>query len=114
MWGKETVIDLSGCDGERITSAASISQYFNDLCDLIDMKQHREPIIEHFGEGDFVGFTAVQLITTSSITAHFAERSNEAYINIFSCKEYDAKAAADFTANYFKADLSRVVVLERG
>ena len=49
------------------------------------------------------GYSLVQLIETSSITAHFSEGKNSVYLNIFSCKSFDPADAAKFCQDYFKA-----------
>ena len=69
------------------------------------MERYGKPFIERFGFGrDFtVGYSLVQLIESSSITGHFSELWNSVYINIFSCKPFDAKKARGFTRKFFKA-----------
>ena len=55
----------------------------------------------HFGSGDKKGYPLLQLIETSNITAHFSEDTNAAYIDIFSCKEFDVERVAEFTKEFF-------------
>ena len=63
------------------------------------------PTIVRFGEDPVVcGYSLVQLIETSNITAHFAEDTNSIYLDIFSCKDYDSEEAADFTKEFFEAE----------
>ena len=103
-WGIETQIDLHDCDPELIRDAEAIKQYVIDLCNLIEMKRFGECIVVNFGEDERVaGYSMVQLIETSCISAHFANATNRVYMNIFSCKKYDVQAAVDFTASFFKA-----------
>ena len=104
IFGYELVLDLLDCDAS-IKSEDAIYDYALQLCELIKMKRFGEPWIPYFGESDPVtkGYTLVQLIETSSITGHFSEHWKTAYINIFSCKEYDWKAAKKFTKEYFGA-----------
>jgi len=113
-WGISTAIDLSGCDIERITNPDTIRQYIHDLCKLIDMKMYGDTIIELFGSGNKHGYSVVQLIETSCITAHFANDTRCAYIDIFSCKEYDPDTAAQFSMEYFGADDMVYQTLDRG
>jgi len=68
----------------------------------IEMRPHGEAIIEHFGEDEKIaGISFAQMIETSSITGHFANCTNSAYIDIFSCKIYDPHKVIIFTAKYF-------------
>ena len=103
-WG-ELILDLYDCNPKIIRSKKKILEYTNKICNLIKMKKYGKPLIERFGFGkDFtVGYSLVQLIETSSITAHFSELCNRAYINIFSCKLFNHKIATDFTKKFFKA-----------
>jgi S-adenosylmethionine/arginine decarboxylase-like enzyme len=68
------------------------------------MKRYGDTQVVNFGEEERVaGFSMTQLIETSLISGHFANQSNAAYIDIFSCKYYDPQVAADFTQQYFQA-----------
>jgi S-adenosylmethionine/arginine decarboxylase-like enzyme len=79
------------------------------------MCPHGEPAIEWFGNDETEGFTMVQLLTTSSITAHFSLKyRSSAYIDIFSCKEYNAGNIVMFCARYFDATLYESTAIIRG
>jgi hypothetical protein len=56
----------------------------------------------HFGEEERVaGFSMVQLIETSLISAHFANLTNTVYLDVFSCKPYDLKVVEQFAQSFF-------------
>ena len=66
------------------------------------MKRFGEPQVVHFGEDERVaGYSMVQLIETSLISAHFANQTNATYLDVFSCKPYDPELVADFAQNFF-------------
>ncbi len=103
-WGLCTSIDLKECDPATIRDAEKIHQFVLELADLIDMKRFGEPQIIHFGPNDRVaGYSMTQLIETSLLSAHFANDTNAAYIDIFSCKEYAPSVAAAFCKKFFGA-----------
>jgi len=103
-WGLLTSVDLYGCNPETIRDARAIKRYVDELCELIEMKQFGETQIVNFGDDEKVaGFSMVQLIETSLISGHFANKTNNAYIDIFSCKYYDPSVAEEFTKKYFEA-----------
>jgi len=103
-WGLLTSIDVKNCISERIRSAETIKAFVIELCDLIKMKRFQDTMVVNFGEDEKVaGYSMVQLIETSLISGHFANLTNSAYIDIFSCKLYDPNQAAEFTKNYFGA-----------
>ena len=105
IFGYELVMDLFGCDKKVITSKKKLQQYTTKLCKLIKMKRYGKTLLPYFGEKEEFtkGYSLVQLIETSSITGHFSDYWGTAYINIFSCKRYDAKLAKKFTKEFFKA-----------
>ncbi len=105
QYGIELVLDLIDCNPETIRSDKHIRKYAKEICEVIDMKPFGEPFVERFGLGvDFTtGYSLVQLIETSSITGHFSELWNRAYINIFSCKKFNEQVAAEFTKKHFGA-----------
>jgi len=44
----------------------------------------------------------VQLIETSLISAHFANKTNTVYLDVFSCKAYDPDVVKVFATRYFE------------
>jgi len=113
-WGMETCLDLKNCNPDTIRSAEKIKEYVIKLCDLIEMKRFGDCVVVHFGDDEEVaGYSMTQLIETSLISGHFANKTNNVYINIFSCKEYDPEVAAQFTQEFFQADAYETNVLLR-
>jgi S-adenosylmethionine/arginine decarboxylase-like enzyme len=104
-FGMEVVLDLYDCNLETIRSKEKLQEYTRELCRVIGMTPYGAPFAERFGlnEAKTAGYSIVQLIETSSITGHFSEEWNSAYINIFSCKEFDPKQAAEFSKDFFEA-----------
>ena len=103
VWGVAASIDIYNCNPETIRNADKIRRFVKELCELIDMKRFGETQVVHFGEEDRVaGFSMVQLIETSLISAHFANASNAVYLDVFSCKAYDAEVVADFAQRFFE------------
>lgn len=101
MWGKSLCCDVSGCDGDLIKNNEYIEDFAIKLVNLLQMKAYGFPRIEHFGVDEKKGFTLVQLIETSCITAHFSEDQSKAFIDVFSCKDYDSQEVALFCKEFF-------------
>ncbi|HAI74316.1 MAG TPA: S-adenosylmethionine decarboxylase [Candidatus Moranbacteria bacterium] len=114
-WGLSASIDLYGCDPRMIKTPKEIKRFVAELCDEIKMKRHGDVLLDRFGDGVLVseGYSFMQFIETSSITAHFDEPQNKAFIDIFSCKYFVPKIAADFCKKFFKAESCEVNVLLR-
>lgn len=111
-WGYHLTIDAAGCDPVALRSATTIAAFAKELVEKIDMVAFGEPQVVHFGEGNKAGYTLVQLIETSNITAHFAEETNDIYLDVFSCKPFEINdvfvvfdkyfASVDFTYDFKK------------
>jgi len=110
QYGIELILDLHGCDASKFTRA-SITKYFEQLCDLIDMQREDLHFWDDVGLSEedkqtsphTQGTSAVQFILTSSIVIHTLDQLNAIYINIFACKVYDPKVAEDYTVEWFGA-----------
>ena len=110
-WGLAISVDLQGCNPAIIRSEEKIREFVDVLCRLIDMKKFGPTVVVDFGEDLQVsGYSMTQLIETSLISGHFANTSNAAYIDIFSCKAYPPYVAASFAREFFEAQEMRVSV----
>lgn len=106
QFGQELILDLYKCDLHKISDAESIHRFVIKLCDkVIMMKRYGEAHIPHFGHANPItsGYSLVQLIETSLVSAHFSEYKKSAYINIFSCNWFDVDKAAKFCKDWFGA-----------
>ena len=113
-WGWLTSLDLYDCNPEIIQDSDQIRRYVRQLCDLIEMRRFGDCQVVHFGEDDRVaGYSMIQFIETSLISGHFANLSNTAYIDIFSCKPYDPEKAASFSQAFFGAKHVEIHVTKR-
>ena len=120
-YGQELILDLKKCDVSTFTRE-SIEQYFVKLCEMIGMKRCEM----HFWDDEGVpederqtdpktkGISAVQFILTSSIVIHTLPMRREAYVNIFSCKEFGSDTAERFTIVWFKSRSAGVRTVRRG
>jgi len=112
-WGWEIIVDLGNCDLALITDADNIKRFAIELVERIDMKAYGNPIVVNFGSEDKAGYTLVQLIETSNITAHFSNDTCSAFVNVFSCKPFDKDVVIQVLEAYFKPKVSRHVLIER-
>ena len=114
VWGLCTSIDLEECDPALIRSADAIRDFTGRLCVLIKMRPFGECHVVHFGQEEKVaGYSMFQLIETSCISAHFANATNTAYIDVFSCRMYDPQVVAEFAREYFRGSEYRLTVTKR-
>lgn len=67
------------------------------------MIAYGEPQIELLLQGhDNEGYSVLQMITTSNITAHFVSKTGDGYIDVFSCKSFDENVVKLVVEEFFK------------
>jgi monoamine oxidase len=87
---------------------------FGKKCaDYYELKRLSPSYRVYFGEDDKAGFTLVQLIETSNITGHFCNSTNDAYIDVFSCKKFDKNIVKKMILQTFQPEKIRIRCFER-
>lgn len=120
-YGKHLILDMYGCNPKNF-NREKITNWLVKLCEMIDMEREDlyfwnydgVPPEELPAEKHLLGTSAVQFITTSNIVIHTLELVGEAYIDIFSCKNFDQNKAAYFTTTFFEADTFDTYLRRRG
>lgn len=105
-WGYHAMFDCTACDIASVTNAENIANFTKELVERIDMVAYGDPVIVHFAEHapDKAGYSLVQLIETSNITGHFCDINGNAYLDVFSCKEYDTAVVEEVIRKYFNPE----------
>ena len=119
-YGKELILDLHECDPQTFTRD-SIEDYFEELCDLIDMERcelywwddYEVPDDEKQTEPRLKGTSAVQFILTSNITIHTLDLMESVYLNIFSCKDFNEDDVIRFSEEWFEGDVIHKQTIRR-
>lgn len=107
-WGYHLLINAAKCKPESIRSSVNIDRFARNLVKKIDMVPYKNPHIVMFGSGNKKGYTLVQLIETSNICAHFVEETNDLYLDVFSCKDFNTAHVRDTVIQYFGHDMTKV------
>lgn len=121
MYGKELILDLHECDVSKF-NRKDIEAFLVELCDdVIDMERadlhwwdyEDDPEYYAVAPPHLKGTSCVQFIMTSTIVIHTLEDLKKAFINIFSCKDFDAEKTASFTAKFFGGEIKTIQVIDR-
>ncbi len=112
-WGMSVAIDLHECQHDRLTDPKLLEQFVTEVIKVVDMEAHGPCYVDRFGEGKIEGYSAIRFIKTSSIAVHLDEVGNRAFIDIFSCKQFDAQKAADYSKEFFGAQAVKTTSLLR-
>jgi S-adenosylmethionine decarboxylase len=113
-WGQHLILDIAGCN-DNVRKESAIKAFVKELVSSIDMEAYGEPIMKHFAVHlkDAAGYSMVQLIETSSITGHFSDNNEDAYLDIFSCKAFDNNKAVKVVEKYFEPESIHMISLMR-
>lgn len=113
-YGMELLLDLKGCDLSDL-SPKKLEDYFIQLCDLIGMKRHGEPLFweDHSNIPHLHGVSAIQFIETSNVVCHPLPLLNAVYVNVFSCKMFDTELAKRFSLEFWRAESVVFTVVTR-
>lgn len=112
-WGRSASVDLHGCDVTLLKDPKAIGRFVRQLTALLKMHRVGRTEIKRFGHRKLRGYSMIQFIETSTITAHFDEVGKRAFIDVFSCRKYDPKPIAAFSRKFFKAKYVKMYVEER-
>lgn len=114
-WGYHLTLDCHDCNRPLIMEKHNVKNFIEELVLRIDMQPIGEPWIEYTAaeHPDKAGFTAVQIIVTSSIAAHFIDSTGDIYLDVFSCKEFDIAVVKSVVQEYFKPKSMRTNFLTR-
>ena len=124
-FGKHLLIDAKKC--KSIDSTINIQNFTDDLVSKLGMTKYGDTYIQKFGETpDVEGYSMFQLIQESNISAHFCNydfqmdrdgvkwnNRGSAYIDIFSCSDYNTNTALDVVQKYFSPEEIKYKEIER-
>lgn len=112
-YGKHMLIHLQECN-DNILDIQYIKKFITRLVEDIGMKAFGECHCHRFGEEEEIGISAVQLIYTSSITLHTNDLHREAYLDVFSCKDYLEKDIVEYlNENFTPENIDYQVIMRK-
>jgi len=111
-WGMLAAVDLHDGDRARLADPDTIRRCVPAVIEAIGMRAHGPLLIERFGVGALEGWSALQFIETSSITVHADEMGGRCFVDVFSCRPFDADVVAEVVRAHF-GGTATVTLLER-
>lgn len=102
-WGWLTTIDARYCNG-NINTPEVIQAFVDEVLDRIEMVPIGGTHILWCETNDpqKIGYSVYQLLQDSNISIHFCPANdNQAYLDIFSCKPYEAQTVVDIFVKHF-------------
>jgi S-adenosylmethionine/arginine decarboxylase-like enzyme len=116
-WGFQLCSDLKYCDLNKMDSEENMKSFLKEIVSELKMVAIGEPIIKKFGEGKIRDLSALQLISTSHVSAHCdkTDGKNRVFMDVFSCKKYNPHLVFPLIRKYFDPkEISSIFILRKG
>ena len=115
-FGPHLMLDLSECDQERISDLDFIFNFLNALPDKIGMTKITQPYVFPYSGKipEDRGITGFVVIAESHLSIHTFVDKGYAFVDLFSCKQFDTDVARDLIVEAFASRKPEVYMVERG
>ncbi len=116
-YGPHLTIDLQNCNRKKLGDLDFVFQILDKLPPKIGMTKITAPYVFKYTEGivpEDWGITGFVVIAESHISIHTYPEKGYAFMDVFSCKEFDTEKAAGFIVKAFEAKKSEKNVIMRG
>lgn len=119
MFGSHLMLDCYGCSREKLKDRNFLHKFLDELPELIGMHKISEPHVVEFAGNpqsfDRGGLCGIVLIAESHISVHtFPDNQGHAFVDIFSCKDFDVEKAVKHIIDTFEAKRYERNFLMRG
>lgn len=115
-WGILCIIDAAECDSESINSHATMQSFVDELLTAIKMVKIGGLHLNWCDTNDPLkaGVSLYNLLQDSNISAHFCPNDrNSAYLDLFSCKEFDPNEVKAIFKKYFNPKKIHMTTIAR-
>lgn len=113
-YGQHLIIDCYGIPAEFLHDTDKVYRFLANLPSLIDMESIGPPDLAIFDEPEQAGITGIIQIVTSHISFHGYSLKGSAFIDVFSCKQFDSKIVIGSINSTFNPATIDIVEIERG
>jgi S-adenosylmethionine decarboxylase len=115
-FGPHLMLDCYGCPKEKLADMDLIFDTLDKFPEKIGMTKIMPPYVfkYHGAVPEDWGISGVVLIAESHITIHTFPDKQHAFIDVFSCKDFDTSFAATYMVNLFDAESHEIQLLSRG
>ena len=117
QFGLHVTIDASECNKQKLASVTLVYDILNNVPDIIGMTKMTLPYVvkwmDKFSEGT-EGVSGFVMIAESHISVHTFPDQDFVFMDIFSCKEFDAEKAIRYLTRAFEAAKYEKHIVKRG
>lgn len=115
-FGPHLMLDLRQCSRERLEDYNLVFNILNDLPEKIGMTKITQPYVFPYSGlvPEDKGITGVVVIAESHISIHTFSEKDYCFVDVFSCKSFDVKYAAEYLIDAFESKKHNRYVVNRG
>lgn len=103
------IIDVHNITNSTLTDKVGLEKFLSELPSQIGMNILSGPVVTH-GIPQNPGLSGFVLIDYSHISVHTFSQTQQALIDIFSCKKYDQNTVVKSVLDYFQVDKSHAQI----
>ena len=115
-FGPHLMLDCYECNKEKLTNFHLLYEFLNNLPSEINMTKMTLPYCAKWKDkfASVEGVSAFVMIAESHISLHTFPEQGYAFMDIFSCREFDVEKARKLVLEFFEAKKSDNYVVNRG
>ncbi len=116
-FGLHVTIDASQCDKRKLESVTLVYDILNKLPERVGMTKMTLPYVvkwlDKFSQGK-EGVSGFVMIAESHVSIHTFPDQDYVFMDIFSCRNFNAEEAIDYLVSAFEAKKHKSNVVKRG
>lgn len=108
-WGFHAIMDCSKCNSAKIKDISNISAWLADALQKTKLTSVGAATVVSTNDG----YTAVQILTTGTLTAQFVDAHNQIYVDVVSSAEYNPVELEISIKTFFdvaEADIKKILI----
>jgi len=99
--GTHLMLDLREGDSRALDSEKKVAHFLEDVPGAIGMRKISKPSVKRFKSGRDYGVSGFVMLAESHVSVHTYPRKRAAFIDIFSCRGFDAAAMTEMALRTF-------------
>lgn len=115
-FGPHLMLDLHGCNKEKLTDFNRIYELLRDMPAQVGMTRISEPQLLKYKDkwAETEGVTGVVILAESHISIHTFPDDEFVFLDIFSCRNFDYEGTAKKLVDFFESTNPKTHLVKRG
>lgn len=115
-FGPHLMLDLSDCNSEKLNDYSFCFKLLYDLPDQVGMTRITQPYVFPYSGlvPEDEGITGFVVIAESHISIHTFPKKKYAFIDAFSCKDFNVDGVKSYFIDAFESKKPEIFYIERG